>query len=96
MQEVKKEMEAKKVYYTRGFRNTEVHTASTSAELIEALASAGTPQLLTEHRTQHSPFAKGSMVSLIVGRHIEGHPLVRKDENFAQALMTRRCCVPNS
>ena len=85
MQEVKKEMEAKKVYYTRGFRNTEVHTASTSAELIEALASAGTPQLLTEHRDHHSPFAKGSMVSLIVGQHIEDKPMVRKDDNFAQA-----------
>ena len=77
--------QAKKVYYTRGFRNTEVHTASTSAELIEALASAGTPQLLTEHRYGHSPFAKGSMVSLIVGQHIEDKPMVRKDDNFAQA-----------
>ena len=77
--------QAKKVYYTRGFRNTEVHTASTSAELIEALASVNTPQLLTEHRTQHSPFAKGSMVSLIVGQHIEDKPMVRKDDNFAQA-----------
>ncbi|MBR5847408.1 MAG: DUF3987 domain-containing protein [Bacteroidaceae bacterium] len=78
-------MEAKKVYYTRGFRNTEVHTASTSAELKAALASAGTPQLLTEHRTQHSPFAKGSMISLIVGQHIEDKPMVRKDENFKAA-----------
>ena len=77
--------EVKKVYYTRGFRNTEVHTASTSAELIEALASVNTPQLLTEHRTQHSPFAKGSMVSLIVGQHIEDKPMVRKDENFKAA-----------
>ena len=77
--------QAKKVYYTRGFRNTEVHTASTSAELIEALASVNTPQLLTEHRTQHSPFAKGSMVSLIVGQHIEDKPMVRKDENFKAA-----------
>ena len=85
MQEVKKEMEAKKVYYTRGFRNTEVHTASSSAELKAALASAGTPQLLTEHRYGHSPFAKGSMISLIVGQHLEGRPLVRKDDNFGQA-----------
>lgn len=85
MQEVKKEMTAKKVYYTRGFRNTEVHTASTSAELLEALTSVNTPQLLTEHRTQHSPFAKGSMVSLIVGQHIEEKPMVRKDENFKAA-----------
>ena len=85
MQEVKKEMEAKKVYYTRGFRNTEVHTASQVAELKAALASAGTPQLLTEHRYGHSPFAKGSMISLIVGQHLEGRPLVRKDDNFGQA-----------
>ena len=77
--------QAKKVYYTRGFRNTEVHTASSSAELKAALASAGTPQLLTEHRDGHSPFAKGSMISLIVGQHLEGRPLVRKDDNFGQA-----------
>ena len=77
--------QAKKVYYTRGFRNTEVHTASSSAELKAALASVNTPQLLTEHRYGHSPFAKGSMISLIVGQHLEGCPLVRKDDNFGQA-----------
>lgn len=77
--------QAKNIYYTRGFRNTEVHTASSSAELKAALASAGTPQLLTEHRYGHSPFAKGSMISLIVGQHLEGRPLVRKDDNFGQA-----------
>lgn len=82
MQELKKQQN---IYYTRGFRNTEVHTASSSAELKAALASAGTPQLLAEHRTQHSPFAKGSMISLIVGQHLEGRPLVRKDDNFGQA-----------
>jgi hypothetical protein len=82
MQEVKKQQN---IYYTRGFRNTEVHTASSSAELKAALASAGTPQLLTEHRYGHSPFAKGSMISLIVGQHLEGRPLVRKDDNFGQA-----------
>lgn len=82
MVELKKQQ---KVYYTRGFRNTEVHTASSSAELKAALASAGTPQLLTEHRDGHSPFAKGSMISLIVGQHLEGRPLVRKDDNFGQA-----------
>lgn len=82
MQEVKKQQN---IYYTRGFRNTEVHTASSSAELKAALASVNTPQLLTEHRYGHSPFAKGSMISLIVGQHLEGRPLVRKDDNFAQA-----------
>ncbi len=76
-------MANKRIYLVKGFKNTEVISVGSPDELRTFIAAAQAPRLLTVYRDGGNYNAKTLLPCLVVGTHIDGMPLLRKDANFA-------------